>query len=298
MKSVKLYYNPTAGEGENSKAELIQHIRNAGYTFIHTSGKKGGMGKDGKEADILSVAGGDGTVRKACLDLLRMPLMHSRPIGLLALGTANNIALTLKIGKDVREVIRSWGRHKLKRFDVGRIDGLPSTAFFVEAFGFGLFPRLMQQMERLPEQGPQDTEQELRQALKLLVPIAQNYEAVSCTISLDDKTFSGRYILAEVMNIRSLGPRLVLAPDADPGDGRFDVLLISGRQRNKLVAYIEKIGKGIKARFPFRPVKAKHIVIRWEGKDMHVDDKLIRKYKAGRLQVKLLDGMLDFLTAE
>ncbi|WP_118973112.1 diacylglycerol/lipid kinase family protein [Taibaiella koreensis] len=296
MKSVKLYYNPTAGEGAHSKAGLIQHIRDAGYTFINTPAKKAGVGTVEKKVDILAVAGGDGTVRKACLDLLHLPLMYNRPIGLLALGTANNIALTLKIVESVPEVIRSWDRHKLKRFDVGRLDGLSSSAFFVEAFGFGIFPRLMLQMNHLPDGMSQGADEELQQAFELLVPLAQSYEAVPCSLDLDGKAYAGKYILAEVMNIRSLGPRLVLAPGADPGDGRFDVLLIPEKQRPRLVAYIEKISRGIKARFPFRPIKARHISIRWEGKDMHVDDKVIHRYKPAMLQVKLLDGMLDFLT--
>lgn len=295
MKSVRLYYNATAGEGAHSKAGLIKQIRDAGYRVAGASLKSTSVRDAGEEADILVVAGGDGTVRKACLDLLHMPLKQSRPIGLLALGTANNIALTLKISKQVGQVIRSWSRHKLKRFDVGRIDGSGRSDFFIEAFGFGLFPRLMRQMERQSVDTELSAAGELSQALKLLAAMAQSYEAASCKVMLDDREYEGKYILAEVMNIRSLGPRLVLAPGADPGDGRFDVLLVSERQRARLVAYIDKLVLGIKARFPFRTVKARSIKIRWEGSDMHIDDQLNRKYVPVTYKVCLLDGMLDFL---
>lgn len=295
MKSVKLYYNATAGEGVHSKAGLIRQIRDAGYRVTGASSKSTSVRDAGEDADVLVVAGGDGTVRKACLDLLHMPIKQSRPIGLLALGTANNIALTLKISKYVGQVIRSWSRHRLKRFDVGRIDGPKGSDFFIEAFGFGLFPGLMRRMERLLAAVELSAADELSQALKLLAAMVQNYEAARCKVMLDDREYEGKYIMAEVMNIRSLGPRLVLAPGADPGDGRFDVLLVSERQRARLLAYLEKLAQGIRARFPFRTIKARRITIRWEGNDMHIDDQLNRKYVPVTYKVSLLDGMLDFL---
>lgn len=295
MKSIKLYYNPTAGEGENSKQDLIRHIENAGYKVIDAVRHKKGISKVEAEADILAVAGGDGTVRSACLDLLNMPLKHSRPVGLLALGTANNIARTLHINKDVAAVIRSWEQHRLKRFDVGSIDGLKTRSFFVESFGCGIFPRLIKKMSKLSPELVDTPEKEFDVALEKLVRLVRNYKATPCTVYIDGKKHQGKYIMAEVMNIQSLGPKLVLAPGADPGDGRFNVLLLTDRQRDKLIGYIEKIRKGINAKFPFASIKGRDIELYWEGKDMHIDDELVEKYKPVVLKIKLLDGMLDFL---
>jgi diacylglycerol kinase (ATP) len=298
MKSIKLYYNPTAGEGENSKEDLVRHIKEAGYDFINSVHKNKGLQKIEKDTDILAVAGGDGTVRKACLELLETPLKDSRPIGLLALGTANNIAITLKIQTDVTQVIQSWSKHKLKRFDVGRIDGYGSSEFFIESFGFGVFPRLIKKMKKMESHEMDTPDKEIETALTLLADLSLTYEAVPCSIIIDGKDYSGNYILAEVMNIRSLGPRLVLAPDADPGDGYFDVLLIPEKKRTQLISYIEKISAGVKARFPFKTIKGRNIQIHWSGKDMHIDDQLIKKYKPVPLEIKLLDAMIDFLVSD
>lgn len=298
MKSIKLYYNPTAGEGENSKEDLIRHIKEAGYDLINSVHKNKGLQQIEKDTDILAVAGGDGTVRKACLELLETPLKDSRPIGLLALGTANNIAITLKIQKDVTQVIQSWSKHKLKRFDVGRIDGYGPSEFFIESFGFGVFPKLIKKMKKMESHEMDTPDKEIETALTLLADLALTYKAVPCSIIIDGKDYSGNYIMAEVMNIRSLGPRLVLAPDADPGDGFFDVLLISERKRAQLINYIEKISAGVKARFPFNTIKGRNIQIHWSGKDMHIDDQLIKKYKPVPLEIKLLDAMIDFLVSD
>jgi diacylglycerol kinase (ATP) len=298
MKSIKLYYNPTAGEGENSKEDLIRHIRDAGYDLIDSVHKKKGFQRIEKNTDILAVAGGDGTVRKACLELLETPLKDSRPIGLLALGTANNIAITLKIQTDVAQVIRSWSKHKLKRFDVGRIDAHSNSEFFIESFGFGIFPRLIKKIKKLEAHETDTADKEFETALTILIDLARTYKAVPCSVIIDGKDYTGNYVMAEVMNIRSLGPRLVLAPEADPGDGYFDVLLISEKKREQLINYMEKISTGAKARFPFKTIKGRNIQINWSGKDMHIDDQLIKKYKPLPLEIKLLDAMIDFLVPD
>jgi diacylglycerol kinase (ATP) len=298
MKSIKLYYNPTAGEGENSKQDLIKHIKEAGYDLINSVPKKKGLQQIEKDTDILAVAGGDGTVRKACLELLGTPLKDSRPIGLLALGTANNIALTLHIEKDVTQVLQSWNKHKLKRFDVGRIDGYGASEFFIESFGFGIFPRLIKKIKKLEPNKTNTPDKEFQTALTILLDLARTYKVTPCSLIIDGKVYTGNYIMVEVMNIRSLGPRLILAPEADPGDGYFDVLLVSERKRERLINYIEKIGAGIKGRFPFKTVRGRNIQINWSGKDMHIDDQLIKKYKPVPLEIKLLDAMIDFLVPD
>lgn len=298
MKSVKLYYNPTAGEGENSKKELIRHIKKAGYGYINSVSKKQGINTIEQNTDILAVAGGDGTVRKACLELLATPLKDSRPIGLLALGTANNIARTLQISTDVASVLESWNKHKLKRFDVGRVDGYGASQFFVESLGFGIFPRLIKKIKKLESHKTNTPEQEFETALQILSALSGSYPAYPCALTIDGKDYSGNYIMAEIMNIRSLGPKLILAPDADPGDGAFDIILISERKREKLIAYIDKIAAGVKARFPFKIIRGRNIQVHWSGKDIHIDDQLIKKYKPIPLEIKLLDAMIDFLVSE
>src|SRR3954464_12371953 len=97
MKSVKLFHNPTAGEGEHSKDTLIRQIEKAGYNCSYSSTKKAGIEETPPEvADILVAVGGDGTVRKLAAHLLERPLRDKPgPIGLLPAGTANNIARTL-----------------------------------------------------------------------------------------------------------------------------------------------------------------------------------------------------------
>ena len=110
MKSVKLFHNPTAGEGDHSKETLIKQIERAGYDCSYYSTKKDGIEETTPgEADIVAAVGGDGTVRKLAAYLLERPLRKkSGPIGLLPAGTANNIARTLGIKGSNEEIINHW----------------------------------------------------------------------------------------------------------------------------------------------------------------------------------------------
>jgi diacylglycerol kinase (ATP) len=56
---------------------------------------------------------------------------------------------------------------------------------------------------------------------------------------VDDAGLSGSYLAVEVMNIRETGPNLPLAPAADPGDGRVDVVRIREVDRLPLLDYVE-----------------------------------------------------------
>ncbi|MEO8627522.1 MAG: hypothetical protein ABI612_05390 [Betaproteobacteria bacterium] len=51
---------------------------------------------------------------------------------------------------------------------------------------------------------------------------------------LDGNDISGVYIMFQAMNIQRVGPNLFIAPDADPGDGLFDVVLLAEDERAKL----------------------------------------------------------------
>jgi diacylglycerol kinase family enzyme len=297
MKSVQIFHNPTAGEGEHSKETLIKQIEKAGYDCSYSSTKKGGIEESRPEkVDMLVAVGGDGTVRKIAAHLLEKPLIEkSGPIGLMPAGTANNIAKTLGIKGTPEEIITGWSTAENKPFDVGRIEGLDKNPFFLEAMGFGVFPKLMRQMrDRKEETGSPETE--LKEALERLHDIIMNYRTKQCKIVLDGQTFEGKFLMVEIMNIRSLGPNLNLSPLADPGDGEFDVILVPESQREELAGYIERRLKyGKDEPFLYKAHQAKRIKLSWEGHLLHVDDELVKVDKSQELSIDIVQGVLEFL---
>jgi diacylglycerol kinase (ATP) len=77
-----------------------------------------------------------------------------------------------------------------------------------------------------------------------------------------------------VLNIRFVGPNVPLAPDADPGDGVFDVVLLGTDERDALQDYLAERLRLAGAAVPPLPV-VRGRSIRLEapvGVRLHLDD--------------------------
>jgi diacylglycerol kinase family enzyme len=295
MRYAKLLHNPGAGDGEHSMKDLAEIIKSAGFECSYSSTKawpKPTIKPD--ELDFLVLAGGDGTVRKIAKELLDENL----PIGLLPMGTANNIAKTLGLCGEIDQIIHSWKKRNIKSFDVGRIHGLPKDKFFLEGFGFGVFPVLMVEMEKQGKESIEDPALKLKAAVELLHEIVQSFEAVDCIIKIDGQDHSGKYLLAEVMNIRSIGPNLILAPGADPGDGKFDVVLIHEEERDQFANYLAAKINGNEIETSFKTIQSRTIEIEWQGTTSHIDDEMITIDAQLPLSIALEKNALQFLVPD
>jgi diacylglycerol kinase (ATP) len=301
MKFAKLLHNPEAGDGHFGKKELIARIQAAGFGCSYSSTKKEGWEKIGsKDTDFIILAGGDGTVRRVSASLLNRKLLERKlPIALLPFGTANNIAKTLGIShKSVDEIISSWNDKHIKKFDIGRIYGLSKNKFFLESFGVGIFPDLIHQMDKQDPGDVNTAEKSLETALAVLHDLIMHAESKFCKIKIDDIEHKGNYLLVEIMNTTSIGPKLNLAPLADPGDGRFDVVLISEKQREQFADYVEKKLQGIEQVPFFDLFRARKLEIFWDGTKAHVDDQNVRLKKGTRVEIELLHGLLEFFVTD
>lgn len=297
MKKAKILHNPEAGEGETSKRELIKMIESAGFKCSYSSTK--GIcweSIESKQIDFVVLAGGDGTVRKIVGELLDQKVLDRKlPIGLLPMGTANNIAKTLGLSGVTMEIIQGWHHADSKKFDIGKINGLDQPGFFLESFGYGLFPKLMQQMEMRKKDNISDPKKRLGAALELLHELILSAPVKKCNLQIDEKDYSGKFLLIEVMNIRSIGPNLNLAPNADPGDGEFDVVIITENQREALAAYVQKKIDGKEVAFEFPILKGKNLKFFWDGKYVHVDDEYQKLEKPVEIKIEMREELLEFL---
>ena len=299
MKTALLIHNPSAGNAKHGKEEIIELIKKAGYSmeYISTDDGTAWTSFDPSQVDTIFLAGGDGTVHKLAMVLLERMTKTPVTIHLLPLGTANNIAKTLRISTviDRHAVIRE---KSIKSFDCGKIKGVPKTKFFLESMGFGIFPQLIHEMKNSAK--PEDIPSaELKQAVKVLLKIIKTFKPQKATIKADGIKIKGSFLLVEIMNIQYLGPNIKLAPQADPGDGFFDLVMIPEKGRDALEEYLkgsmedsveyESLEKFVKT------IRVQHVKIKWGGTQMHVDDDLV-DYNAGKnIKVDVLPDVLDFV---
>jgi diacylglycerol kinase (ATP) len=296
MRRVKVLHNPGAGNADHDKHELVSLITSGGFDCVYTSVKEKQWKIREPGIDILVIAGGDGTVRKVAKKLMKQKLLDGIwPVGLLPLGTANNVATTLELEDNSAQLIQSWHGDKRKKFDVGRLCGINETDFFLESFGYGLFPYLIQEMTKRKTPANETPEESMLATLQKLYELIIAYKPRKCRLLADGADHSGKYILAEVMNTRAIGPNIFLSPKSDPGDGFFEIVLVPESDKDKFAAYIKDKIEGREVDYNFHSIPAKQATIRWEGTHVHVDDEIVEIKKGAEIEIEIKPGLLEFL---
>jgi diacylglycerol kinase (ATP) len=296
MKTVLLLHNPTAGNEEHTKKSLIQLIEAGGFTCKYKSVKEETWKDFDDHVDFLVVAGGDGTVRKVANALLNKKEAAAHlPIALLPMGTANNISQSLNINDEPEAIVSSWHSNHRQGFDIGVLKGTDDIHYILESYGYGVFPYLMGEMKKKGMNELEDKDIQIKAALQLTHDLANSYEPRECRLIIDGKDHSGVYLLAEIMNIRSIGPNLFLSPFGDPGDGQFEVILIAKEDKEKFADYIEHKINDKEITYTFSAIKASSIQISWQGKHAHVDDQIIKLKKGTEVDIQIRPHALDFM---
>ena len=296
MKIVKILHNPSAGNEDHTEKDLVSLLEVNGFECQYASMDKKTWKNMEEKVDFIVAAGGDGTIRKITKQLLERKLSEKTwPVGLLPLGTANNIAQTLGIDGDTEKIIQSWHNPQVKSFDVGRIHGLEGVKFFLESFGYGIFPYLIRKMKKIDKEAIEHPEMEMQTALEILHETIFSYEPKYCELNVDGVDHSGKFLLVEVMNTRLIGPNLFLSPHGDPGDGQFEIILIRQEDKEKLASYVSEKINGIDVPYTFTQLKGKNIKIRWEGTHVHADDEMLKLEKNQKVTIELRERLLKFL---
>jgi diacylglycerol kinase family enzyme len=303
---VTLIHNPGAGEQDAKSAKaLLKMLRREGHKPRYQSAKEKGWARVlDKKADLVVVAGGDGTVA----NVTRHMVGRGMPVAVLPAGTANNIARSLGLlERPFEELVRSWTDARRVRLDVGIACGPWGERYFIEGLGAGLFASLLVRSEeneakREQERKTKRPKHVVDNALRRLKEAAERDEPVEIAAQLDGVDISGRYLLFEAVNLPFIGPNLYIAPDTKAGDGQLEVVLVPEAQRSRLVRYLDHWQEN-RERLSLLPSRrGKHLQIEWTGFALHIDDKLRPKRKAeaddvaGLVDVRINGAAVEFLT--
>ncbi len=294
MKRTVFFHNPKAGDSDHEPKKLLDLLGQHGFSCQYRSVRSRGWRSFDEDSEVLIAAGGDGCVRKVIEMLLRRTLMQrTYPLAVIPLGTANNFARTLGIDPDPCAAAASVKTAVSRKLDVGLVEGFPRREFFIEGIGAGIFPALMEKAKnRVDKDLP--VEEKLLETLKLLEEIVRDFSPLPVTIIADGSRYEEEYLMVEIMNTRSIGPNLVLAENADPSDGRLDMVLIPAGQRARLLKHIRARIAGEEDDFSYPGIKAEEIKLFLPATRVHIDDKA-KQCAAGQLRVYIRKGTLDIL---
>jgi diacylglycerol kinase family enzyme len=277
VKKIAVLHNPKAGERDVSRKDLLGWLRDAGYAAEYFSLKENEWKERGafRRAEFVVVAGGDGSVRKAVLRLHD----EGRPLAPLPLGTANNICAGLGIRGGPEEIIRGWKAGRRCGLDLGCAEGPWGKRWFVEGVGAGLIARAIAIMASIREASGHKfrrREDTLQHDANVVTALAHELRPVEVTWTLDSRRAKTEEVLLfEILNIPRAGPRLELAPGADPADGVFDVVTVRADEREKLRRHLTQHLAGEKRPVRLQRRRARHVELTLRGAELRLDDEVI-----------------------
>ncbi len=272
-----LIHNPTAGDERPTAADLKKILAEAGFQVRYQSSKGNWKRALQQEADVVIAAGGDGTVAQILLELAGT----GRTVAVLPVGTANNISRTLRIVGDAREIVAGWRNARPRPFDVGIISTPDGEHRFVEAAGGGLFAAAIRDGEDNVEESGAFLGNETDRSLIHLRATIEQAEPRRWRVEIDGVDYSGMYLAVEAMNIRHAGASVPIAPNADPGDGLLDVVLIRKRARPGLIRYVEKRLEQQAVKLPKLKIRrGRRVELRVKDAPMRVDDQVVGHVRA------------------
>lgn len=243
MPKATLIVNPRAGAGKVVEAveAAAEFWRSNGWSVTVESSRRAGDAKQLAQAavqrgqQLILAAGGDGTLGEVAGGLVGTE-------GILApipTGTGNSFAKELRLpfpGSTKREEVvlncSALASGRVFAIDTGRGDNGHSWLLWG---GIGADGQIVRQVEprtrlikRLGRAG----------YLGAGLPAIPKFGGMTATIKVDDREFSGDYIMVTVSNCRLYaGGELVLSPEAVLDDGCFEVWLFKGRSRLQVLRY-------------------------------------------------------------
>lgn len=292
---VTLIHNPGAGkQGHDDGEKLVAMLAEHGHDVRYRSSKEDGWKKALKKpADLVVVAGGDGTVAR----VTRRMVGRGVPVAVLPSGTANNIARSLgQVERPYEELVRAWPEARRVKLDVGVAKGPWGERYFVEGLGAGVFAELLANPA-----GPKakKTKRPVETALQRLKKVAERGKPLEIAARLDGEDISGRYLMLEAVNLPYVGPNLHLAHDTRPGDGQLEVVMVTEAERARLVHYLGHWQDNRERLAVLPSLSGRRLRMEWTGFELHVDDKLKPKEDAKPKEMSgVVEARLDGDTVE
>ena len=245
-------------------------------------------------------AGGDGTSNEVLNGLMRAKQAGAgaSALGVLCVGRGNDLAYGMGIPTDLEAGCRVLAHGQQRPIDVGRVAGglYPDGRYFGNGVGIGFDTVVgfeaakMTWLSGFPLY--------LVAALKTLFLY---YRAPLVTIEHDScgEKITQPSLMISVMNGRRMGGGFMMAPQAQPDDGLFDLCIARQVSRARVLALIPHFMRGTQStQEPIRAERARQVVVtaiegvlpaHADGETLCVDGR--------RLELELLPRQIEVITA-
>jgi diacylglycerol kinase (ATP) len=234
---VKLIANPGAGDPSEAATKLIQ-----ASCYLSEYGLKVdvALAHPKKEAlpivrkairdgyDVVVAMGGDGTIG-AVIRGIGDSKIH---LGIIAAGTANDIARSLGIPEDIKEACAIIASGHTRKLDLGQISTKKHKKFnFFMVSAVGLTATIYPLISEVPEGKLSGIVEAVKTIMKF-----ETKPKVYLTLDEESK-IEVETMLVTIANTPITGLKNLVAPDASMEDGLLDIAVYPGFSKAQLIAY-------------------------------------------------------------
>lgn len=216
MKRALLLVNAGARNGASLRETVAPALRDAGLDLIESSESNPAhfaeiIQRFRDKIDLVVVAGGDGT----CMCAAKVLVHSNLPLGIIPLGTANNLARSLQIPATVAEAARIIADGNVAAIDIASVNGHA----FLNVSGMGISTRVNRSIPA-----------EMKKRWGVLAYIVYSFSLLRraprfrATIEGHGSPKRIRSRQITVCNGKFYGSGISIAPDASISDGQLDLV--------------------------------------------------------------------------
>lgn len=241
-----LVYNPWAGHGYGGEnlPQVESYLNQIQFPYeLHLTERPGHGSDIVRNADLsqyssIIAAGGDGTLFEVLNGYYNNSSAPGLPIGVLPLGTGNAFVreLGLKV-TDMQPALDIIAAGKTQKCDVGKFYTQGEAWYFLNILGLGLVADIGATAIKMKFLG------RVSYTLSSLYHILR-LKPFNVRLEIDGEVIERENVFIEVSNTRYTGADFLMAPNADPQDGKLDVTLLGPKSRIGLMQSFPKIMTG------------------------------------------------------
>ena len=281
-----LIVNPTAGNGRTLKVcrQVEEELKKKGLPFRTLRTEHPGHATEivrdivsGEEEARLIVLGGDGTLNEAANGLTGTNAI----LYIVSCGTGNDFIKALGLPKDPIEALRLQLASAPRFIDAGMLN----DRMFLNVSGTGFDIEVLRQTLRF-----RDHFKGLFAYILGLLAALRRFRPVEARVTVDGLTFEAKLTIIEAANGRYIGGGMLVAPEADPADGLFDVVYVDAVSRWTILQLLPRFVTGKFVSLPVtHSLRAREVTIESSGMTINLDGELL---PVERAHYRILPGGL------
>ncbi|PID92838.1 MAG: lipid kinase [Bacteroidetes bacterium] len=219
------------------KAVFTQHLNHAvklSRIYIRKGFKK------------VLIVGGDGTLNEVVNGIFLQKKFATTDItiGLIPVGTGNDWATTYGIPRDYEKAVKVIAEEKTYIQDTGKVEymqeGKKRVRYFLNNAGVGFDAQVVEKTNAVKSQGKGNSASYFTSVLKVMF----NYKSTNSTIYMDKEKMEEKIFSFSVGICPWSGNGMKQFPQALPGDGLFDITMITQVSKLKIIRKIKKLYDG------------------------------------------------------